>query len=258
MLRSAWHVVARMIAFATYGLAAASLGCVVLPLLRLEGRLRRRSDDPEVRAQWVIHRTTDAQLRLVEWLGHARITGHGVERLRERPLLIVANHPSLYDTPVLTRFLPQADFIVSAGWSRNPFLRGAVKLGGYLQAERGAPALRDAVRRLRSGRTLVIYPEGSRSAPDGLLPFQRGAAHIALHAGCDIVPVVIRVTPRTLMKGQRLIDVPAERAEWRVEVGEPIHPADHHHPGESKAQATRRITAALQDHFEKRWDRGSC
>ena len=33
---------------------------------------------------------------------------------------------------------------------------------------------------------------------------------------------MIRVTPRTLMKGQRLIDVPGECVEWRVEVGEPI------------------------------------
>ena len=251
-------MLARCIAFASYGLAAGGLGLVVLPLLRLEGRLRGRDGDPEVRAQHAIHRTTDHQLRLVEWLGGARITGRGVEKLRERPLLIVANHPSLYDTPVLTRFLPQADFIVSSGWSRNPFLRGAVKLGGYLLAERGALTVRDAVKRLRAGRTLVVYPEGSRSAPDGLLPFQRGAAHIAMRSGLDIVPVLIRVTPRTLMKGQRFTDIPEECPEWRVEVGEPIRPSDYLQAGESNSEGARRVTAALQDYFEKRWERGSC
>jgi 1-acyl-sn-glycerol-3-phosphate acyltransferase len=156
------------------------------------------------------------------------------------------------------RFLPQADFIVSGEWAGNPFFRGAIRGGGYLDAENGALAVRAAVRRLRAGRTVVVYPEGSRSLPEGLRPFQRGAALIALRTGFDILPVAIRVTPRTLMKGQSVMDMPAECPEWRVEVGEPIRPSDYLLPGEPNSAGARRLTAVLQEYFEKRWDRGSC
>ncbi len=258
-LARGWLLVPRSIAFASYALAAGSLGVAVIPIARFVGRWRGLDADAlDVRSQWIIHRTTYWQTRLAEWLGAARIVGVGAEKLRERPLLIVANHPSLYDTPVLTRFLPQADFIVSSEWTSNPFLRGAIQGGGYLAAENGALAVRGAVKRLRAGRTVVVYPEGTRSAPEGLLPFQRGAALMALRADIDIVPVVIRVTPRTLMKGQSVTDMPDETPEWRVEVGDPIRPRDYVLPGENKSACARRLTTVLQDYFEKRWDSGSC
>jgi hypothetical protein len=43
-----------------------------------------------------------------------------------------------------------------------------------------------------------------------------------------------------------------------VEVGERIDPAQYVREGETLSAASRRVTAALQDHFEKRWDRGIC
>ena len=70
----------------------------------------------------------------------------------------------------------------------------------------GAHAVRHAVERLRAGHSVVVYPEGTRTPAEGLRPFQRGAAHIALRAGCDVVPVCITVTPRALMQGQGWTD----------------------------------------------------
>ena len=183
----------------------------------------------------------------------------GGEGLRNAgPVVIVANHPSLIDTPILLSVLPQADLIVNAAWGENPFLRGCVRGAGYLRAEHGAVMVRHAIERIGEGRTLVVYPEGSRTPPEGLRAFERGAAQIALLAGCDIVPVVISVHPRTLMKGQAFADVPDQCPEWRVEVGQPIHPADYARAGEGSSAAARRITVALQEHFEKRWERGIC
>ena len=63
------------------------------------------------------------------------------------------------------------------------------------------------------------------------------------------------MTPRVLMKSQRLIDYPRERPVWRVEVGEPIHlPTPV--AGEGRALAARRLTGVLEEYFEKRWERG--
>jgi 1-acyl-sn-glycerol-3-phosphate acyltransferase len=232
------------------------LAFVLLPLQRLAARLARREEDADLRAQRLIQRASHSFVRLSQALGAIRVCWHGAERLERRPILVVANHPSLIDTPLLTSRMPQADFVVSPEWSRNPYLRRAAAAAGYLRADRGADVVDDAVARLRAGRSVVIFPEGSRTPREGLRRFQRGAAHIALRAGCDLVPVLIQVTPRTLMKGQRWSDLPDRTPEWRIEVGEPIRPAEHLDGSESRPLAARRLTAVLRDHFEKRWDRG--
>ena len=132
-----------------------------------------------------------------------------------------------------------------------------IAAAGYLRAASGSALVREAASRLRAGRSIVVYPEGSRSPLEGLRPFQRGIAHIALRAGCDIVPVVISVKPRWLMRGRAFRNLPEEIPEWQIEVGPPIRPADYAQPGESRKEVARRITAMLQDYFEKRWESGS-
>lgn len=243
--------------FAYYGLGSLALAFVVLPLQGLVGRLTGSSEAPDLRAQRTIHTGSRSFVRFAEWLGAIRTEGRGVDALRRGPVLVVANHPSLIDTPVLTSWMPQVDFIVSPEWGRNRFLRRAVAAAGYLQADRGAEVVSDAAARLRAGRSLVVYPEGSRTPPEGLRRFQRGAAHIALEAECDLLPVLIRVSPRSLMKGQHWTDTPESTPVWQVDVGEPIRPADHLDGTESRSVAARRLTAVLQDHFEKGWERGS-
>jgi 1-acyl-sn-glycerol-3-phosphate acyltransferase len=254
-----WRVALRALGFASFGLVALTAGTVVLPLQRQSARWRGLRESAELRAQRAIHRGMQLWVRLASAWGVLRVSVHGGEALRNAaPAVVVANHPSLIDTPILLSVLPQADLIVNAAWGDNLFLRGCVAGAGYLRAERGAVMVRHAIERLHAGRILVVYPEGSRTPPEGLRAFERGAAQIALLAGCDIVPVVIRVQPRTLMKGQAFADVPKYCPEWRVEVGQPIHPGDYVRTGEGSSAAARRITAALQEYFEKRWERGIC
>jgi 1-acyl-sn-glycerol-3-phosphate acyltransferase len=252
-----WRVVLRGVGFASFGLITATLGLVIVPLVRLGARLRGRPEQAVLRAQQAIHRGMRLWVRLSERLDVIRVRVNGAEKLRG-PVVIVANHPSLIDTPILLSVMPQADLIVNAAWGDNPVLRGCVRGAEYLRVEHGAVMLRHAIERLHAGRSLVVYPEGSRTPVEGLRPFERGAAQIALLARCDILPVVIAVNPRTLMKGQGFADVPASCPEWTVEVGQPIRPSDHVRDGESMSAAARRVTAVLQEHFEKRWDRGIC
>jgi 1-acyl-sn-glycerol-3-phosphate acyltransferase len=247
------RVALRALGFASFGIVSLCLGFCAIPLARRAAR--RRGEDADIAAQRAIHRGMQLWVRLGKVWGFARAEVSGGDALRAGPAVIVANHPSLIDTPILLSVMPQADLIVNKSWGDNPFLRRCVDGACYLRAERGAVMVRHAIERLRAGRTLLVYPEGSRTPPEGLRAFERGAAQIALLAGCDIVPVVIRVQPRTLMKGQPFVDVPAQCPEWRVEVGQPIHPSDYTGSGGSSA-AARRITAALQEYFEKRWERG--
>jgi len=181
----------------------------------------------------------------VKWVGD--------EALGAGPLLLVANHPSLIDTPLLLSRLPQADFIVSHDWLRVGLLRPVIDAADYLHAEDGATVVERAVEKLAAGHTVVVYPEGTRSTAEGLRRFQRGAAHIALRSGCDLVPVTIHMTPRALGEGLGWVDYPDEKLRFRIEVGDPIRAVD---AGESRPVAARRLTGVLEEHFSKRWERG--
>jgi 1-acyl-sn-glycerol-3-phosphate acyltransferase len=251
----AWLATRRALGIASYFLAGMVAGYVAVPLQSLARRLGWPGD-PDLQAQWAIHWVSRCSVRIMQLLRVVRVRWRGVERLRQGPLLVVANHPSLLDTPLLTCQMPQATFIVSPDWAHNPMLSPAVAGGEYLLAEHGSKVVREAVARLRAGRSVVIYPEGSRTPAEGFRPFHRGAAHIALEAGFDLLPVVIQVEPRTMMKGQHWADAPLRAPLWTLEVGEPIHPADHLDGTESRPVAARRLTGILQDYFEKRWHRG--
>jgi 1-acyl-sn-glycerol-3-phosphate acyltransferase len=247
------------VGFAYFGVGGWLLFAIALPLLRLDARLRGLPAETLARrTQRLVHLGSRS---FVFWATHGvraiRLRWTGAEALARGPVLVVANHPSLIDTPLLAAKMPQVDFIVSPHWRRIGWMRRTVDAAGYLHADRGADVIRDAAAHLRAGRSVVVYPEGSRTPPEGLRRFQRGAAHIALEAGCDIVPVTIRVTPRALMKGQGWRDYPiAERPLWELEVGEPIRPADHLDGSEGRPLAARRVTGILEGHFAERWGRG--
>lgn len=251
-----WRTARAALAFAYYGAGSLALAFGVFPIQRLLGRLTGSGRPADLRAQRAIHLGSRSFVALMEGLRLIRFSVRGRDALHRGPVLVVANHPSLIDTPLITTCMPQADFIVSPDWGRNVFFRRAVVAAGYLRASDGAGVIADAVARLRAGRSVVVYPEGSRTPPEGLRRFQRGAAHIALEAGCDLLPVLIRVAPRMLMRGERWTYVPPSIPVWELEVGEPIRPADHLDGTESRSVAARRLTAVLQDHFEKGWERG--
>ena len=243
-------------AFGYFGVGIWAFGNFVAPLVTLLARAAGRSPDAAQRlVQRAVHRFFRSFVFWMERVAHvAHVEFVNTGALAGGPKLIVANHPSLIDTPLLGAALPEADFIVGPEWLRNGWMRRAIRLTGYLRAEDGAVLVKAAAERLRAGRSVVVYPEGSRSTPEGLRPFQRGAAHIALEAGCDILPVVIDVTPRVLYRGDSWKSFPDESPRWRIEFGEPIPCAAR--PGEGRPLAARRLTGVLEDHFQKRWERG--
>jgi len=235
------------LAFASFGVGA----IVVAGLVWLYGRgaATRR----EVRTQWIVHRA----FRLFAWwmgrLGLLRASWIGAERLRgAAPRLFVANHPTLVDVVLLLARLPQAHCIVKTAARRNPVMGGIVTRAGYLANDDGDALVEACAARIEQGRSVVLFPEGTRSPRAGLRRFQRGAAHIALKSGCPIVPIVITCRPPTLLKGRPWHDVPDRRAEFVLRVGEPIDPACYLDAETTTPVAARRLTADLQARYE-RW-----
>lgn len=123
------------------------------------------------------------------------------ERLwSHRPAVFVANHQSSLDIPVLGALLEKDFTIVAkkeARWDPRAMVGSLVVDPAYIDRSNSASAreaLSGVVERVRSGTSLMIFPEGTRSATPVLGPFRKGAFHIAAQAGVPVVPVVLRNT----------------------------------------------------------------
>jgi 1-acyl-sn-glycerol-3-phosphate acyltransferase len=242
------HRLRTALGFAAFGLGAVCMAGVLLPLQRL---MDRRGPH-DLRAQASIHRAARRYLRFAGWLGFVRLAAPVAEGLAGRgPRLVVANHPSLLDAVVLFSLLPQADCVVKASWARNPFLRGVARAAGYISNASGPAAVADCVARLEAGRTLLVFPEGTRSPVGALGPFQRGAAHASLRSGVPLTPVVIRCEPAALAKGQSWYDVPEGGFQVTVRVLDPISPEGARYDGVAVPVAARRLTAELRETVAK-------
>jgi 1-acyl-sn-glycerol-3-phosphate acyltransferase len=140
---------------------------------------------------------------------------------------------------------------VNAPRSDNFFLRGLIRAAGYVRNDAGASIVRECAERLSRGRSLVVFPEGTRSPAGDLGPFQRGVARIAMEAGCDLLPVAITCEPPTLRKGQKWYDLPERPFHATVRVLEPVSSDPARSSGESVSVAARRLTAELRESLSK-------
>ena len=114
--------------------------------------------------------------------------------------VFMANHQSLYDIPSVILSLPvQTRFLAKRSLFRIPIFGWAMALGGFVPVDRGDRArsretFSVALERLRSGKSITLFPEETRSLDGRLLPFKRGGILLALRSGFPIVPVAIRGT----------------------------------------------------------------
>ena len=132
-------------------------------------------------------------------LAGVHLAVRGEEHLwSHRPAVFVFNHQSAVDTILLCKLL-RRDIVAVAKREvrRNPLFGPAFALAGTVfidrfDRQRAIEALRPAIAALRAGTSLVIAPEGTRSATARLGPFKKGAFHMAMAARVPIVPIVFR------------------------------------------------------------------
>ena len=128
----------------------------------------------------------------------------GRERVpREGGLLIVSNHISFVDPPLVGAVVPRpVEFMTMAEMFRKPWMAKLLRTIGCFPVERSRAdggAAREAIRRLRAGRCVVIFPEAGirlteKSVLGGDPVFKPGAGSIALLGTAAILPVILRDT----------------------------------------------------------------
>jgi 1-acyl-sn-glycerol-3-phosphate acyltransferase len=146
--------------------------------------------------------------RALLWAVGARVEYVGLEHARSRlPCIFIANHQSSVDIWALVSVLPAPTrFVAKQSLFRLPVLGWAMAAGGFISIDRAdrARAIRSlhiAAERVRSGRPVILFAEGTRSRDGTLRPFKKGPFHLALAARVPVVPVAISGSWEVLRPG---------------------------------------------------------
>lgn len=242
--RRYWRIFGTGLSLFSIGLG----GVLIFPLLNIFIPARRTR---AVMARRFIRITFRAFVAFIHAFGVLRYEIIGLERLERQGMLILANHPTLIDVLFLMAFVKHADCIVKNGLWRNPFMHAPVRAAGYIRNDYGTGLMEKCIASVRGGGNLIIFPEGTRTPANGSIALKRGAANIAVRAGCNVTPVFIWCTPRFLGKGTKWWQVPAQPVSFKIEVKEDIDIRPFIMAAGSPAMAARNLTAHLQDYFSQ-------
>jgi len=146
---------------------------------------------------WLILRTTRVE-----------VTVEGLDRIEAgKTYVFVSNHQSIYDIPILFWSLPyQLRIIAKASLGNFPFLGWHLRRTGHMLVDRSRPDRSKifgwASRLMRNGLSLIVFPEGTRSADGRVARFKGGSFYLALEAGLPIVPLSVVGSRHVMLKGR--------------------------------------------------------
>lgn len=154
----------------------------------------------------------------------AHIEVHGRERLPATgPYLVVLNHTSTVDTPVLLLSFPLQKwrFFAVEKWKRHPIFGPLMAWLGAIYIARDEvdrQQMRQALAAIGAGTVFGLAPEGTRSRVGQLMPAKDGAAFLASRTEVPIVPVGLENTDILFANFKRL-----QRTAVHVHIGKPFH-----------------------------------
>ena len=135
------------------------------------------------------------------WIAGAKLSVSGVENIpKDKPVIYVANHCSHLDIGVLCRVAPvNLHFIGKKELAWIPIVGWYMFITGHIFIDRSnrrkaVTSLRAAALKIKSGKNVIMFPEGTRSKNGKLASFKSGAFHLAIDAGVNIIPIHVEGT----------------------------------------------------------------
>ena len=143
----------------------------------------------------------------VLWAAGINVRVHGWENVdKGNPHIFASNHVSWFDVPSLAKVLPRYKFVAKAELFKVPIFGRGMRAAGMIEIQRdnrkaAFGAYEVAAQRIRSGNSVVVFPEGTRGREYALRPFKKGPFVLAIAAGVPIVPIIVHGTIEIMKKG---------------------------------------------------------
>ena len=179
------------------------------------------------------HKIANIWARGMLMLANTRVRVIGIENvLRDRPQIFMANHQSDFDILIVLAHIPgQFRWIVKKELFYLPVFGAAMRKAGYIEIDRknrekSMISIAQAASKIREGKSVMSFPEGTRSADGAIKPFKQGMFHLAIQSGVPIVPISIvgvkdimpkrslRVNPG---KVTMIVDKPINTSDYTIE-----------------------------------------
>jgi 1-acyl-sn-glycerol-3-phosphate acyltransferase len=150
---------------------------------------------PPGATRWMTRIWSRLVIGLLRLVCDARLEVRGMENIPPGGCVIASKHQSAFDTIVWLSLLPDTAYVLKKELLSIPVYGWHVRRAGMIPVDRagGGPALRSMLRlasaAVAAGRQVVIFPEGTRSAPGQRLPYQPGVVAIATGTGAPVLPV---------------------------------------------------------------------
>ncbi len=212
--------------------------------------------DPTRRAPLAITRVWG---RIVLGTYGVRIVVEGADGIpRDRPMVVMSNHQSVFDILALLETLPVPfRFVAKKELLRVPFFGWALWASGQIVIDRqnrtrAVASLRRAAARVREGASVMIFPEGTRSVDGTLQPFKSGGFHLAIQAQVPVLPVTVSGSQFISEKGTARV---RRGRTMKVAFGALI-PTEGLGPGD-REELKRRVRAAIDSGYDPAFQQGA-
>ena len=154
-----------------------------------------------------VHRIGELWGRMFLFIGSVQLNINGLKNINpQRSYILMANHQSYYDIfllltlPVFIHWMAKKELfnIPVFGWMLKWI--DAISIDRKNKAK-AYSSIKRAIEKVRSGATVLVFPEGTRSPSGDLLPFNKGGFSLAILSRSPILPITINGTHRIMAKG---------------------------------------------------------
>jgi 1-acyl-sn-glycerol-3-phosphate acyltransferase len=172
-----------------------------------------------------IHKVANLWAKILLLICNTKVKVIGEENLLYGdPQILMANHQSDFDILISLAYIPvQFRWIAKKELFAIPVFGAAMRSAGYIEMDRSnrekaLQSIDEASLRIRSGKSIMTFPEGTRSRDGEIKSFKQGVFHLAIKSGVPIVPVSIIGSGRIMPKRSLRI----KPGQIKLIIGKPI------------------------------------